>query len=338
MEGTKDVNGGGKASSLADFVKFAKTTLIALVITQGVACMASNKIVFPFLDSSADSNEASNYFILNKIALFTIALQWVVYIVHGSGLIFGNKKTEKFYDLTGSLTFISSIAICFFYRGGRGMLSHRQKLLCCVVLFWAVRLGLFLFSRISNHPGQIDDRFNKVRERLFLFWNFWTIQGVWVFLTALPVFMANELEAKDTMKHVTNTEMFGFLLWFIGFFFELIADIEKLKFNSKNNANRKMFISTGLWKFSRHPNYFGEILLWFGVAIVSCVHMTSFRQKLVCFLSPVFVAFLLINVSGIPLLEKKGLEKWKDNSDYANYVRDTPVLIPFIGRRGNAAF
>ena len=169
-----------------------------------------------------------------------------------------------------------------------------------------------------------------------------------MFITALPIFMVNETKASDTIHHVTYTELLGYGLWCLGFLFEVIADIQKTKFKismehgkiakSSSGQPRTPFICHGLWSTSRHPNYFGEIVLWFGIAVIASVHVPSFRQKALCFISPVFVASLLIYVSGIPLLEVKGREKWGDNSQYEDYLKNTPVLIPFIGRRGSAPF
>ena len=157
----------------AEFGKFVKITLSAVILTQTLAIAASDSssISNLFWGSSANPNNNtnndynnggffSNKHLLTKLAFYTIGLQWVVYIVHASGMVFGNKKTEKFYDLTGSCTFISSILLCFVAHGGMKSLSHRQRGISLIVLMWAVRLGLFLFARISNNNG-IDDRFNR---------------------------------------------------------------------------------------------------------------------------------------------------------------------------------
>ncbi|KAG5684442.1 hypothetical protein PVAND_013676 [Polypedilum vanderplanki] len=125
----------------------------------------------------------------------------------------------------------------------------------------------------------------------------------------------------------------GFLLWIAGFIFETVADYQKFTFRSLPE-NKGNFMSSGLWAYSRHPNYFGEILLWLGVAISSFSGSKSYSV----FISPIFVALLLIFVSGIPALEKKADQLYANNEEYQLYKKNTPVLIPFIGRKGNAEF
>ena len=117
----------------------------------------------------------------------------------------------------------------------------------------------------------------------------------------------------------------GILVWLFGFLFEVISDHQKTKF--KNNLNNKdKFINTGLWSLSRHPNYFGEIILWFGIAIITIPFLSGWQYMVL--ISPIFVYFLLTSISGVNLLETKTEKKWGNLDSYKEYKKNTPVLIP----------
>ncbi len=117
----------------------------------------------------------------------------------------------------------------------------------------------------------------------------------------------------------------GFLLWAAGFAVEVVADSQKSSFRA-DPAHRGHFIPTGLWARSRHPNYFGEIVLWVGVAVIALPVLEGWQW--VGLISPVFVALLILRVSGVPLLEAKADAKWGGQPDYEAYKRATPVLVP----------
>ena len=117
----------------------------------------------------------------------------------------------------------------------------------------------------------------------------------------------------------------GALVWLIGFVIEVVADAQKSRFNA-DPANKGKFIRTGLWSRSRHPNYFGEIVLWIGIAIIAIPVLQGWQW--VAMISPVFVTILLTRISGIPLLQKKAEAKWGGQADYEEYKKNTPVLIP----------
>ncbi|HEY3311820.1 MAG TPA: DUF1295 domain-containing protein [Anaerolineales bacterium] len=226
-------------------------------------------------------------------------------------------QTERFFDLTGSITYISVITIAFIFSKG---VDGRSILLVVLVVIWAIRLGTFLFGRI-NKAGK-DDRFDEIKPSFIRFLNVWTIQGLWVTFT-----MAAALTAitTTTRKELDLFALVGLLLWVFGFAIEVIADSQKSRF-SANPDNKGRFIQTGLWSRSRHPNYFGEIILWVGVALIALPVLQGWQ--LVALISPVFVTLLLTRVSGVPLLEKKADKKWGGQEDYEAYKKRTPVLIP----------
>lgn len=291
---------------------------VCVIITQAIAYFATSTKIM----------EERRY-VLNILALYTIAVQWVVFI-HAGGF-FGNERTEKYYDLTGSLTYLSTLALSLFLL--RGKISTRQIILSIFVAIWSARLGWFLFTRIHNSNG-IDSRFTIIKLSRSRFLMAWTVQGMWIFITMLPVLILN-LSPETVALGVFD--FIGMPVWVVGFMFEVIADFQKSAFR-KIIENKDMWISSGLWSISRHPNYFGEILLWIGVALSAFAGLSAKPRASFVFLSPVFVALLLVFVSGIPLLEEKADKRYGDNEVYRKYKAETPVLVPFIGRKGDAMF
>jgi steroid 5-alpha reductase family enzyme len=226
-------------------------------------------------------------------------------------------QTEKFFDLTGSLTYISVIIIAVIFSTGVDM---RAILLSILVAVWAIRLGSFLFGRIRK-AGK-DDRFDEIKPSFIRFLNVWTIQGLWVTFTLAAALVAI---TTNTRKELDVFAIVGFLVWIFGFAIEVAADSQKSRF-SANPDNKGKFIQTGLWSRSRHPNYFGEIMLWGGIAIIALPVLQGWQW--VTLISPIFVTLLLTRVSGVPLLEKKADRKWGGQEDYESYKKRTPVLIP----------
>lgn len=266
----------------------------------------------------------SRNFIINYLAAYIMAVQWVVFI-HAGGF-FGNERTEKFYDLTGSLTYLTTVGLSLILST---KITVRQIILSAFVGIWSARLGWFLFTRIHNSGG-VDSRFEEIKKDNFRFWMAWTLQGAWVFICLMPVLQVSQ-HPED--RKISTLDYVGIGLWIFGFLFEVIADYQKSQFRA-NPDNKNKFIDSGLWSISRHPNYFGEIVLWLGITLSAF----SGTQSWIVFITPVFVAFLLIFVSGIPLLEQKADERFGLDEKYQDYKRSTPTLIPFIGLRGNSPF
>ena len=228
-------------------------------------------------------------------------------------------RTERFFDLTGSLTYIAvTLGVLLLARSW----DARRVLLAVLVLVWAVRLGTFLFGRVSRTGA--DDRFDEIKGSFPRFLAVWTIQGLWVSVTAAAAWIAI---SASRQVDIDVFAVVGFLLWAAGFAVEVIADRQKGHFRA-DPAHRGRFISTGLWSRSRHPNYFGEILLWIGVAVIALPVLQGWQW--VGMVSPVFVAVLITRVSGVPLLEAKADAKWGGQPDYEEYKRTTPVLVPRV--------
>jgi len=242
------------------------------------------------------------------------AVQWIFWSISAYF------HTEKFYDLIGSSTFILLTTLCLRnYSSGH----LRSTVQATFVLTWATRLGLFLFTRILK-DGQ-DRRFNKARDDPKILFVFWSLQGVWVFVTLLPTLI---MLTSRRQPNLNIQDLLGWTLWIVGFVVEVLADYQKSQFRS-NPANYDKFINTGLWSVSRHPNYFGEILLWFGLFISASTSFTKWYHYLTI-LSPSFVYLLITRKSGIPLLEAHGQRKWGHLADYQRYLQETPVLFPSL--------
>ena len=239
------------------------------------------------------------------------AIQWLVFIP--SYLL----QTESFYDLTGSVTYITVTVVAVLLSPEA---DGRSILLLGLVVIWAVRLGTFLFRRIRK-AGK-DARFDELKTSFPRFLLTWTLQGLWVSLTLAAALAAI---TTTTRKGLDIFAMIGFLVWALGFALEVVADTQKSRFRA-DPANKDKFIQSGVWAWSRHPNYFGEIVLWIGVAIIALPVLQGWQW--VTLISPVFVALLLTRVSGVPLLEKRADEKWGGQDDYEAYKERTPVLIP----------
>lgn len=257
---------------------------------------------------------------LGGVPVFAIAvglaflIQWLVFI---PAYIF---QTEKFFDLTGSITYITVTGVALCYSRYSVPLDARSILLAVLVVVWAIRLGTFLFSRIQK-AGK-DDRFDELKPSFIRFLNVWTIQGLWVTFTLAAALVAI---TTITRKELDIFAVVGFLIWLLGFIIEVVADAQKSRFNA-DPANKGKFIQTGLWSRSRHPNYFGEIVLWIGIAIIALPVLQGWAW--IALISPLFVAILLTRISGIPLLQKKADKKWGGQADYEAYKKNTPVLIP----------
>ncbi|MDJ0698713.1 MAG: DUF1295 domain-containing protein [Woeseiaceae bacterium] len=238
-------------------------------------------------------------------------INWLVFIPSSLA------QTEHYYDLTGGLTYITTVIVAVVLSGTT---DPRALLVAAMVLFWSLRLATFLFRRISSAGG--DDRFDTIKNRPVRFFMAWTLQGLWVLLTAAAAFA---VITGGESKPLGAVGIAGIVVWFAGISIEIASDRQKSNFRS-DPANAGKFISTGLWAWSRHPNYFGEIVLWTGIAIIALPVLQGWQWATL--ISPVFVAFLLIKVSGIPLLEAKADARWGGQDDYESYKRNTPILVP----------
>ena len=253
--------------------------------------------------------------------LYSYIVHWIFFI---HAYIF---QTEHYFDATGSFTYISlSIVLILnsLFSSGFEGLNPYTYLIGIMVILWSLRLGMFLFKRVKD-VGQ-DVRFIEMKKDFSWFFMTWTLSGLWVFLTYVAGLSAmTSINLIENMSFYHFIFMFtGFLLWVVGFVIEILADNQKKIFR-ENPSNKGKFISSGLWAWSRHPNYFGEIILWLGIAIIAFPSMEG--GEFLGLISPLFVYVLLTKISGIPMLEKSSDNKWGLEEDYINYKKTTPILF-----------
>ena len=248
---------------------------------------------------------------MTALALGAFAIQWLAFI---PARLF---QTERFYDLTGSITYL---AVTLAAISAATAPSGAQWLIAIMIFIWAGRLGSFLFRRIHAAGG--DQRFDHIKVSSSRFFVAWTLQGAWVVMTSCAALTAI-LSAEQTAVGVIY--VMGAVMWVAGFVIEVIADQQKSRFRA-DPANAGRFINVGLWARSRHPNYFGEILLWAGIAVMAVPYLSG--TQWVVMLSPLFVYALLTRISGIPTLARRGQQLWGDDPTYQAYVANTPRLLP----------
>ena len=229
-------------------------------------------------------------------------------------------QTEKFFDLTGTISYVSSVLFIFFKSNTVESINLGSLALSTFIIIWSLRLGTFLFLRIKKEGK--DRRFNEIKKSFSWFFMTFSLSGMWVTICSICALtgIANGII-------FSSTTIIGIIIFTIGFAIEIIADSQKTKFRAKDD-NKDKFISSGLWKYSRHPNYLGEIILWLGISLISFSSLEGFQY--VTLISPIFTYLLLVNVSGINLLEKSGKKKWGHLESYKIYKKNTPRLIGFL--------
>lgn len=253
--------------------------------------------------------------LLLALAGLAFVIQWAVYLPSFLA------QTEHYYDLAGSLTYATVIVLALAWSP----VDLRGAVIGALVLVWCARLGSFLFRRVKR-DGK-DGRFDDIKPHWGRFLMAWTFQGLWVFMTLLAALLAITSPAPGGWDVWATV---GLLIWLGGFAIEAVADRQKSAFRA-DPAHRGRFITTGLWAWSRHPNYFGEITLWTGIALMASPTFTGWQW--LGWLSPLFVTWLLMKVSGVPMLEQRADATWGGQPEYEAYKASTPVLFPRPPRR-----
>ena len=265
---------------------------------------------------SFNSIELSGVNLVGQLLVMIFVIQWLAYI---PAFLF---KTEKFYDLTGSLTYITAILFALYSTNTPQNLDLGSLIIGIAIILWAIRLGSFLFMRI--HKDKKDGRFDSIKTSFSQFFMTWTLQGMWVFICSSAALVAI---ANPTGVPVNSVFIIGLALFILGFVVEIIADNQKSAFRSIPE-NKDAFINEGLWARSRHPNYFGEITLWTGITVMG---ISAFEgMNYLALFSPIFSYLLLNYVSGVRMLEHRGQKKWGHLDAYKTYKESTPKLIPKI--------
>ncbi|MDB4253696.1 DUF1295 domain-containing protein [Gammaproteobacteria bacterium] len=265
---------------------------------------------------SFNSIELSGVNLVGHLLVLIFVIQWIAYI---PAFIF---KTEKFYDLTGSLTYITAISFALYSTNTPQNLDLGSLIIGIAIILWALRLGSFLFMRI--HKDKKDGRFDSIKTSFSQFFMTWTLQGMWVFICSSAALVAI---ANPTGVPINTVFIIGLALFILGFVVEIIADNQKSAFRSIPE-NKDVFINEGLWARSRHPNYFGEITLWTGITVMG---ISTFEgMNYLALFSPIFSYLLLNYVSGVRMLEYRGQKKWGHLDAYKTYKESTPKFIPKI--------
>jgi steroid 5-alpha reductase family enzyme len=252
--------------------------------------------------------------IVKNAVLLAYVIHWIAYI---PAYVF---QTEKFYDLTGSVTYLSVVWFVFLSTYQSISLNFGNLILVLLISIWTIRLGLFLFMRI--HKAGEDKRFRTIKTSASQFFMTFTLSGLWVTLCSMCALVAISSPEGLVMNALTYV---GIILFIIGFGIEIVADNQKTAFRSIE-ANKDSFITSGLWSKSRHPNYFGEVLLWFAIAVISFSSLEGLQ--LITLISPIFTYILLVYVSGVRMLEDMNDKKWADDEQYKSYKKNTPMLFP----------
>ena len=263
------------------------------------------------LAGSSSGVDASGVRLFAICGLIAFAVQWICFIP--SWFL----HSERFFDLVGSATYLTVAVVSLL---AIPKIDTRSVLLGLMICLWGLRLGTFLFARVQA-VGH-DARFNLIKHKFAWFLMTWTVQGLWVLITSSAALAAITSSKRSDFGIIG---IIGIILWLTGFVIEIVADEQKRKFKldpSKQNS----FITDGLWSWSQHPNYFGEIVLWIGVSLVALPGLSSWQHFTL--ISPVFVFILLTRISGLPMLNSAARKRWGDDPEFMAYKKSTPVLIP----------
>lgn len=251
--------------------------------------------------------------IVMQAVMLAFLIQWVAYI---PAYIF---QTEKFYDLTGSLSYLTVIWFVFFSSNNLSGLNIQNLIVVTLISIWAIRLGTFLFGRI--HKDGEDKRFRTIKTSASQFFMTWTLQGMWVSICTMCAITA----ISSSQGIIANVLFYlGLAFFIVGFAIEVVSDQQKSAFRAVPE-NKEKFITSGLWSKSQHPNYFGEILLWSAIALLSISSLNG--TQYLTLVSPIFTYVLLVYISGVRMLDDMGNKKWGHLEEYKEYKRNTPTLF-----------
>lgn len=254
-----------------------------------------------------------NYYLTLIVILFVYMSLWFVV-----SLI---KKRNDVADVAWGLGFVLLAWTSFFLSGDSGM---RGLLVNILVSIWGLRLAWHIHTR---NKGKAEDyRYLAWRKE----WGKWfyprsylqvyLLQGMFLFLIVMPVLLIN----KQAGAGLGLLDFIGVAVWLLGFFFESVGDAQLARF-IKNPTNKGKLMQDGLWAYTRHPNYFGEVTQWWGLWLVAL----SMPSGVFAIIGPLTITFLILKVSGIPMLEKK----MEENPEFADYKRQVSVLIPMLPKK-----
>ena len=245
------------------------------------------------------------------IFVFTILFLNSLFFIHSYFF-----KTDIFFDLIGSISFISIGILSLILIPD---VDGNQILIFFLLIFWALRLGPYLFIRRLG--SGVDERLGEYFKTPLSLYFLWIMNSLWVFMTSISIII---IFSSNENYNFGLTQWLGLLVWVLGFIIEVVSDSQKSKFNKKNKGK---FINTGLWRYIRHPNYLGEIVIWTGIFVISISYINSIFTSL-SILSPIFVYVLLRFLTGVPKLERRADEKWGMQKKYIDYKKETGIIFP----------
>jgi steroid 5-alpha reductase family enzyme len=233
-------------------------------------------------------------------------------------------KNYGIVDVVWSYSFSLVALICFFLSPG---FFERKVLISLIAVVWSIRLGTYLFIRVSHHHPKEDSRYAQLRtdwsENLKLkMAAFFQLQALTVIVLSLPFYLISS----NKTTHIELIEILGFSLWIIAIAGETLADIQLAKFK-KNPLNSSEVCSEGLWRYSRHPNYFFEWLIWVSYFIIACGSPYGWLS----IISPISILYLLLKKTGVPMVEEQALRKRREK--YTAYQNSTSMFIPWFPKK-----
>lgn len=275
---------------------------------------------------------ASFLFMLNSImtdiSIDFELLAWTVLILwefmtfgYVVGLIL---KNNGFIDIFYGMAFILVAGSSMYLSDSS---EPRQILLFVLTSIWAVRLSAHILKRNWGKPE--DFRYQQFRRDWKKWWlvqsyfKIYMLQGLVIFFVSAPVLLVNA--SLETIPELGIWAYLGILIWAVGFIFESLGDLQLMMFKN-NPQNKGKIMKSGVWRYTRHPNYFGEATLWWGIFLIAL----PMPYGLLGVLSPVLIDWLLLKVSGIPMLE----EKYNDNPEYQKYKQETNAFFPWFPKKG----
>jgi steroid 5-alpha reductase family enzyme len=257
-----------------------------------------------------------------------VGIQLGVFILHGYPFL-----SERYFDISGSFTHLALTVTSLLLN--RVVRSPRQIFVAVASILWMTRLGTYLYGRILK-DGK-DGRFDTFKLTFLSFLNVWVFQAAWVAIVQLPVMLVNSIDDSSSSSSMFLPVFDGIcmLIWFVGFIIEVIADTEKMVFRN-DEKNKHKYITSGIWSLSRHPNYFGEILMWSALSMISSNVALEHNKMILhaAWMSPIFTFLLLRFASGVPMIEKAGHKKWGNDPNYVKYMKETSMIIPWFPPKG----
>eukprot|EP00043_Microstomoeca_roanoka_P029578 m.22402 g.22402 ORF g.22402 m.22402 type:complete len:308 (+) comp9293_c0_seq2:179-1102(+) len=256
---------------------------------------------------------------LGLTAIVTVGMQLVFFAIAYAF------KFDKVTDFAGGTNFV---LLALLTLGLGGTYTTRQILVTTFVVVSRLELAILLLTRVLKRGK--DDRFDEMREKFFSFLGFWIFQMVWVWTVSLPCVYVN---GSGVNPNLNGFDITGIVFWAVGFCLQMWADFVKMEFKA-HTKDKAAFCDKGPWSFCRHPNYTGEILMWWGLFLMSVpVIRNSNDWGYITILSPVLTMVLLLLLSGIPTSEGSAQARYmktpEQKTTYLNYRNQTPPIIPF---------